>query len=651
MYTRSKAIANDRHRRKVFALALASVPVVIGGGLLVGGVPAHASVPSEAGTIVAWGDDSYGQTEIPAGLDGNVVSIAAEGDHALALTTAGRVVVWGSSRYDPVPAGVQSGVTAIATGSHHSLAVKSDGSVIEWGGDGTIPTPANAVGITQIAVGDTQSLALRADGTVVSWDFTRSGVTIPAEVQSGVAQITSTNNDNVVLKTDGSVWDWEIGNDMRQLAPADSGIVRITGGSGDHLLAVTASGGVNGWLLKPWGPSTDEVQSVIPPAAQSQTSAVSTGADKYLALTTGGSVFGWDASGSTLSVPSVLASGVLAISQGASTGYALVRNVAPSFTAFAPPMEAPLGQPYSYAFAATGRPAPTYAVADGALPTGLSIDSTTGRLSGTATQTGGFRFKVSASNGYGDPAVTGWLGLSILQAPVFSTPTTAGAATIGSAFSATSAATGYPAPTYAISGGALPSGLTLNATTGAVTGTPALAGDYHYTVRATNVSGNSDQAASLTIAPSTTGQLAYSAPPTSVQPGAWESDTAARMFGERSNIVLSAPVTVAGKTIPAGTKVNSYYVHADPVGNANIAHLFTGSASFGDKILAVATTTADLQATTPLLGSPAVTYSTSADQGLEYDDTASTGSTVGKVNLALNAYNTSDAVRIITLAP
>jgi hypothetical protein len=59
----------------------------------------------------------------------------------------------------------------------------------------------------------------------------------------------------------------------------------------------------------------------------------------------------------------------------------------------------------------------------------------------------------------------------------------------------------------------------------------------------------------------------------------------------------------------------------------------------------------DLLIGSPVLGSPTVTYSTSADQGLEFDDTASTGSTVGKVNLALNVYNTSDAVRVITLAP
>lgn len=73
--------------------------------------------------------------------------------------------------------------------------------------------------------------------------------------------------------------------------------------------------------------------------------------------------------------------------------------------------------------------------------------------------------------------------------------------------------------------------------------------------------------------------------------------------------------------------------------------------SFGTKILAVATTTPDLQATGPLLGNTTTLYSTNTDQGLEYDDTATTGTTIGDINLAFRVWDTTDAIRIITLAP
>lgn len=54
----------------------------------------HALHLTGAGTVVAWGDDSYGQASPPAGLSG-VTAIAAGGFYSLALTADGEVVQWG----------------------------------------------------------------------------------------------------------------------------------------------------------------------------------------------------------------------------------------------------------------------------------------------------------------------------------------------------------------------------------------------------------------------------------------------------------------------------------------------------------------------------------------------------------------------------
>jgi hypothetical protein len=216
---------------------------------------------------------------------------------------------------------------------------------------------------------------------------------------------------------------------------------------------------------------------------------------------------------------------------------------------------------------------------------------------------------------------------------------------------------GFPSPTSTVTSGALPTGLTLNTFTAGISGTPTVAGRFPVTVTATTSSSwdgytaTAAQDAVITINPATTGQVTVATPPASVKPGGWESDNQIRVFGETYNHVLTAPLAVGGKTIPAGTKVNSFYVHADKIGAVDTAHTYTGSVSFGSKILAIATTTADLQATTPRLGAAGVTYSTSTDQGLEHNDIAGTGTTVGKINLTLTVYNTSDAIRVITLAP
>ena len=159
----------------------------------------------------------------------------------------------------------------------------------------------------------------------------------------------------------------------------------------------------------------------------------------------------------------------------------------PVFTAATPPATATVGAAYTYTFAATGGPAPTFQVSSGALPAGLSLNTTTGVLSGTPTAAGPGTFTVTATNGVSPDAVSPPITITVNTAqvpPVFtaSTPT----ATVGAAFSYTFAATGSPAPTFRVSSGALPAGLSLNTTTGVLSGTPTTAGPATFTVTATN---------------------------------------------------------------------------------------------------------------------------------------------------------------------
>ncbi len=94
-------------------------------------------------TVVAWGDNSLGQTDVPQGLS-DVVAIGTGASHGLALKANGTVVAWGDNRYGQlaIPSGLQD-VTAIAAGWVHNLAVKSDGTVVAWGdnslGQATVP--------------------------------------------------------------------------------------------------------------------------------------------------------------------------------------------------------------------------------------------------------------------------------------------------------------------------------------------------------------------------------------------------------------------------------------------------------------------------------------------------------------------------------
>ena len=72
-------------------------------------------------------------------------------------------------------------------------------------------------------------------------------------------------------------------------------------------------------------------------------------------------------------------------------------EVAPLLTATAAP-SGKVGVAYSYTFSAIGDPTPTYSASSG-IPSGLSINPSTGELSGTPTAAGTYTFTVTASNG------------------------------------------------------------------------------------------------------------------------------------------------------------------------------------------------------------------------------------------------------------
>ncbi len=189
--------------------------------MIAGASTAVASI----GPVVGWGDnqhgllgnDSTGPSEVPVaarlGLPvGVAVTAVATGpNHSLALLSNDTVMAWGENAYgqlgddgtvsSEVPVSVQLpslplGVTvaAISAGANQSLMLLSNGTVFAWGenaygqlGDGNtsnsaVPVPVCAVGqtlctptndeltgVTAISAGADDALALLSNSTVVAW--------------------------------------------------------------------------------------------------------------------------------------------------------------------------------------------------------------------------------------------------------------------------------------------------------------------------------------------------------------------------------------------------------------------------------------------------------------------------------------------------
>jgi hypothetical protein len=167
---------------------------------------------------------------------------------------------------------------------------------------------------------------------------------------------------------------------------------------------------------------------------------------------------------------------------------------------------ATVGTAYSQTVTATGGATPYgYTVSGGALPTWATLNASTGAITGTPNSTTAAVFIIRATDANG---CTGTRSYSITPVcPTISiTPTSLAQGTVGSAYSQTLTATGGTAPygTWTITAGTLPAGLTLNASTGIISGTPTAAASpaTSITVRVNDTYGcQGTQVVSLQICP------------------------------------------------------------------------------------------------------------------------------------------------------
>jgi len=155
--------------------------------------------------------------------------------------------------------------------------------------------------------------------------------------------------------------------------------------------------------------------------------------------------------------------------------------------------------------ASSGTKPYTWSLSAGTLPTGLSLVSSTGVISGKPTSTGIHNLTVKVTDATSSKPQTATKSLSITIAAVvtplqFSTGSLS-AGQVGVGYSKMIQATGGTTPYHwSISSGALPSGLTFSAATGTISGKPTKSGSSTFTARVADSTSPSQTATkSLTI--------------------------------------------------------------------------------------------------------------------------------------------------------
>ncbi len=148
-----------------------------------------------------------------------------------------------------------------------------------------------------------------------------------------------------------------------------------------------------------------------------------------------------------------------------------------------------VGVSYAAALTATGGSSLIWSISAGSLPAGLTL-STDGIISGTPTTVGSSTFTVKVTDG-GPRSDTHQLTLQVL-APLAATTPAVPPAEVSRPFTTTLTATGGLAPyTWSVAEGTLPSGLALDGASGALAGTPTVAGSFPLKLAVSDANGSS----------------------------------------------------------------------------------------------------------------------------------------------------------------
>jgi hypothetical protein len=168
-----------------------------------------------------------------------------------------------------------------------------------------------------------------------------------------------------------------------------------------------------------------------------------------------------------------------------------IANVSPPAITSGSSAAGTIGVAFNYQITATNSPA-SYAATG--LPSGLSVNTSTGAISGTPTAAGVSSVTISATNAGGTGSET--LNITVSPPAPVVTSASSAAGTAGVAFNYNITAINSPT-SYAATG--LPSGLGVNTSTGLISGTPTAIGVSEVTISATNALGTGSEELTLTI--------------------------------------------------------------------------------------------------------------------------------------------------------
>lgn len=163
----------------------------------------HTVILLSDGSVVAFGDDSFGQCGVSLWKD--VVAIDTGEYHTVALLSDGSVKACGNRKFSQCSVSSYSNVIMISAGDYHTLALLSDGRVMATGlsTDGQCNT-SEWTDVIMISAGSLHSVAVKSDGTAVA---VGSDVLNRCDLSAwkNIAMISAGSTHTVAILTNGNI--------------------------------------------------------------------------------------------------------------------------------------------------------------------------------------------------------------------------------------------------------------------------------------------------------------------------------------------------------------------------------------------------------------------------------------------------------------
>jgi mono/diheme cytochrome c family protein len=229
----------------------------------------------------------------------------------------------------------------------------------------------------------------------------------------------------------------------------------------------------------------------------------------------------------------------------------------------------------------TGGASTTFSVSP-ALPAGLTLSPTGGAISGTPTAiSSATSYHISASNSGGSTAVDLTIQVNDVAPSGLAYSVNPLTATLGSAITADTATHGGGAPTSFSVSPALPAGLSLDAGSGAISGTPtSVSGSAGYTVTASNSGGSATATVTITVNDTPPSHLSYSVNPLTATAGTAISPDPASFTGGTTTTFSVSPSLPSGLSLdPSSGKISGAPASAQSTTNYTITASNSGGST------------------------------------------------------------------------